>query len=49
MRVRALRRIASGIAIVAFAAVIVFYGRLMRTVEIAATAAGFVDSDVAVR
>jgi uncharacterized ferredoxin-like protein len=46
MRVSALRRIASGVAIVAFAALIVFYGRLIRTVEIAATLAGFVDSDV---
>ena len=49
MRVRALRRIASGIAIVAIAAVIVFYGRLIRTVETAATAAGIVDSDVVLR
>ncbi len=46
MRVSAVRRLAMGLAIVAFAAVIVFYGRLIRTVELAATVAGFVDSDV---
>jgi hypothetical protein len=49
MRVSALRQIATGVAIVAFAALMLFYGRLIRTVELAATAAGIVDSDIAAR
>jgi uncharacterized ferredoxin-like protein len=49
MQVSVFRRVASGIAIVAIATLMVFYGRLVRTVEIAATAAGIVDSDVAGR
>ncbi len=47
MRVSALRQIVSGIVILALAAVIFSYSRLIRTVESAATAAGVVDSEVA--
>ncbi len=49
MRVSALRQVVSGIAIIALAALIFSYSRLIRTVEIAATSAGFVDSEVAGR
>ena len=49
MQVDVVRRITSGLAILALATLIFTYSRLVRTVETAATAAGFVDSDVAGR
>ncbi len=49
MQVDIARRITSGIAILALATLVFTYSRLVRTVETAATSAGFVDSEIAGR
>ena len=49
MPVSALRRLGSGLVVLALAALIFSYSRLIRTVELAATSAGYVDSEVAGR
>ena len=49
MRVSALRKFGSGLFIIALAALIFSYNRMIRTVELAATSAGYVDSEVAGR
>ena len=43
------RCITSGIAVLALATLVFAYSRLVRTVETAATAAGYVDSELAAR